>query len=200
MRRHAPPLRMKRMKHAKGFTLVEVLVALAIVTLGMAALLAALGSSADSASYQRDKTLAEWVALNRIEEERLALKRPTKGKSEGETEMAGVKWKWAEEVLETEVKGILRIDVSARPADARVGKDVWYTTVSAIVGDALAPARGDMDQYGAPPQAGPGPGGGGQQPNPNRNPSPTPTPNPNPTPTPPNPDPDPGAGGGLTPD
>ena len=51
-----------------GFTLIEVLVALAIVTIGMGALLAALGSSADSASYQRDKTFAEWVALNRIEE------------------------------------------------------------------------------------------------------------------------------------
>jgi general secretion pathway protein I len=188
------------MKHAKGFTLVEVLVALAIVTLGMAALLAALGSSADSVSYQRDKTLAEWVALNRIEEERLALKRPTKGKSEGETEMAGVKWKWAEEVLETEVKGILRIDVSARPSDARVGKDVWYTTVSAIVGDALAPARGDMDPYGAPLQPGQGGGNnngnnnglnGGAARQPGQNPNPTPTPNPDPTP---------GPSGGLTTD
>jgi general secretion pathway protein I len=193
---------MKRMKHATGFTLVEVLVALAIVTLGMAALLAALGSSADSASYQRDKTLAEWVALNRIEEERLALKRPTKGKTEGETEMAGVKWKWAEEVLETEVKGILRIDVSARPADARVGKDVWYTTVSAIVGDALAPARGDMDAYGAPLQPGPGGGNkggtsggtnGGINGGINGGGAPQP-------PATPNRDPDPGTGGGLTPD
>ena len=162
MRRQAGVVRMKRMKHAMGFTLVEVLVALAIVTLGMAALLAAVGSSADSAGYQRDKTLAEWVALNRIEETRLALQRPTKGKSEGETEMAGVKWKWAQEVLETEVKGILRIDVSSRPSDAKVGKDVWYTTVSAIVGDALAPARGDMDPYGAPAQPGPGGQNGGQ--------------------------------------
>jgi len=173
------------MTNERGFTLVEVLVALAIVTLGMAALLAALGSSADSASYQRDKTLAEWVALNRIEEERLALKRPTKGKTEGETEMAGVKWKWAEEVLETEVKGIVRIDVSARPSDAKVGKDVWYTTVDGIVGDALAPARGDMDPYGAPLQPGPGPGGGpgpGRQPGPNPNPPPLSNPNPPPAP------------------
>ena len=56
----------------RGFTLIEVLVALAIVTVGMAALLSALGSSADSATYLRDKTFAEWVALNRIEEVRLA--------------------------------------------------------------------------------------------------------------------------------
>jgi general secretion pathway protein I len=181
---------MTRMRSKNGFTLVEVLVALAIVTLGMAALLAALGSSADSVSYQRDKTLAEWVALNRIEEVRLALQRPTKGKTEGETEMAGVKWKWAQEVLETEVKGILRIDVSARPSDAPLGKDVWYTTVSAIVGDALAPARGDMDPYGAPLQPGPGQGGRPGT-NPNLPGSPRATPNPIPNPIPPNPTPSP---------
>ena len=169
----------------RGFTLVEVLVALAIVAIGMAALLAALGSSADSATYQRDKTFAEWVALNRIEEVRLALQRPSKGKSEGETEMAGVKWKWGQEVLETEVKGILRIDVSAKPADARLGKDVWYTTVSAIVGDALAAPRGDMDPYGAPLQAGPGGQGGNnnQTPNPSLRPTPPPATTPNPPPS-----------------
>ncbi len=131
-----------------GFTLVEVLVALAIVAIGMAALLAALSSSADSASYQRDKTFAEWVALNRIEEVRLASKRPSKGESKGEVEMAGQKWRWAEEVQETEVKGILRVDVSVRPSSIPGDSDQgWYTTVSGIVGDALALPRGDIDAY-----------------------------------------------------
>jgi general secretion pathway protein I len=162
---------------AAGFTLIEVLVALAVVALGMAALMTALGSSADSASYQRDKTLAEWVALNRVEEVRLAFKRPTKGKSDGEVEMAGQKWRWGQEVVEAEVKGILRIDVSVKPTNAPGPKDSgWYTTVSGIVGDALAPPRGDMDPFGIPPQP-TGPGGG----NP---PGGTPTPNPNPTPNP----------------
>jgi len=150
-----------------GFTLIEVLVALAIVTIGMGALLGTLSSSADSTSYMRDKTFAEWVALNRLEEVRLALQRPTKGKSDGEAELAGRKWKWAQEVLETEVKGILRVDVSVRPVDAPGAKDTYYTTVSGIVGDALALPRGDMDLYGAPMDAPPGGTGGaqnGQQP------------------------------------
>ena len=156
-----------------GFTLIEVLVALAIVTIGMGALLAALGSSADSTGYQRDKTFAEWVALNRIEEVRLAVQRPTVGKTDGEAEMAGEKWKWAQEVLATEVKGILRVDVSARPSSAPGGKDSgWYTTVSAIVGDAVAAPRGDMDPYGVPLQP-TGPGGPGA-PNPGTTPGTTP--------------------------
>ena len=167
---------------AAGFTLIEVLVALAIVALGMAALMAALGSSADSAAYQRDKTLAEWVAINRLEEVRLAFQRPTKGKSDGEVEMAGLKWRWAQEVVETEVKGILRIDVSVKPTNAPGPKDTgWYTTVSGIVGDALAPPRGDMDPFGIPAQPS-GPGGGNP---PGGNPQGTPNPNPTPNPQPP---------------
>ena len=168
---HRAQLPAARASRATGFTLLEVLVALVIVTVGMGALLSALSSSAESTGYLRDKTLAEWVALNHIEEVRLALQRPKKGKTDGEAEMAGRDWTWAQEVVETEVKGILRIDVSVRPKDAPGDKDTtWYTTVSAIVGDALAAPRGDMDAYAASMQTGTGgtqtPGGtlGGQQP------------------------------------
>jgi general secretion pathway protein I len=187
---------------ATGFTLIEVLVALAIVAIGMSALLAALSSSADSATYLRDKSFAEWVALNRIQEVRVALQRPKTGKTDGEAEMAGQKWRWSQEVLETEVKGILRIDVSVRPSSLPIAADSdtgWYTTVSGIVGDAVAPARGILNPFDEPPQPG-GPGGPGgpdgdpqnpgqnpQNPsNPGQNPNPPPKPpvnEPNPNPT-----------------
>ena len=179
-----------RARRSRGFTLIEVLVALAIVTVGMAALLSALSSSADSASYQRDKTFAEWVALNRLEEVRLALQRPTKGKSDGDVELAGRKWKWSQEVLETEVKGIMRVDVSVRELNVPgANENSWLTTVSGITGDALAFPRGDLDPFSAaPPSGGPGgPGGGaGEQPGGPRTgqpggalqPAPSPPPNP----------------------
>jgi general secretion pathway protein I len=151
-------------KRARGFTLIEVLVALAIVTVGMAALLSALSSSADAATFLRDKTFAEWVALNRIEEVRLGAQMPQKGKSDGDAELAGRKWKWKQEVLETEVPGILRIDVSVKPAEV-AGDSNWYTTVSGIRGNALASPSGLIDFYGRPPAGGPGgPGGPGGNP------------------------------------
>jgi general secretion pathway protein I len=146
-----------------GFTLLEVLVALAIVTVGMAALLSALSSSADSATFLRDKTFAEWVALNRIEETRLALKRPEKGKTDGTAELAGRKWKWEQEVLETEVKGILRIDVSVKPEEVK-GERNWYTTVSGISGDALAYPSGIINYFDRPAPGGGGPDGGPRDP------------------------------------
>ena len=147
-----------------GFTLIEVLVALAIVAIGMAALMSALTNSASTTVQMRDKTLAEWVALNQLEAVRLALQRPTKGDTDGDAEMAGRKWKWHQEVMETEVKGIMRVDVSVKPTEVS-GDNNWYATISAITGDALALPRGDMDFYAREPTAGPGgPGGPGGNP------------------------------------
>ena len=153
---------MKVVRPSRGFTLIEVLVALAIVAMGMAALMTALTSSASTTVYLRDKTLAEWVALNQVEAVRLSLQRPTKGESDGDAEMAGRKWKWHQEIMETEVKGIMRVDVSVKPGEIS-GDSNWYATVSGITGDALALPRGDIDFYArepAPGAGGPGPRGG----------------------------------------
>lgn len=57
----------------RGFTLVEVLVALLIVALGLAALMTTIGSAANTSGILRDKTLAEWIAMNRLVEVRLNL-------------------------------------------------------------------------------------------------------------------------------
>ncbi len=169
---------MKAIGRARGgFTLIEVLVALAIVAIGMAALMSALTSSASTTVYLRDKALAEWVALNQIEAVRLSLQRPTKGEKDGEAEMGDRKWKWHQEVVETEVKGIMRVDVSVKPAETS-GDGNWYATVSGITGDALALPRGDIDFYARQPTpagGGPGPRGNPRVPglpqNPNQNPN-----------------------------
>ena len=72
-----------------GFTLIEVLVALAIVAIGMAAVLGALTSSANTVSYLRDKTFAQWVALNQIATLRLSGQMTATGNSDGNTDFAG---------------------------------------------------------------------------------------------------------------
>ena len=79
-------------RSSRGFTLLEVLVALAIVALGMAALMAALTSAADATGHLRDKSFAEWVALNRLAEVRLALVQAEEGKVQGTTEFGGMKF------------------------------------------------------------------------------------------------------------
>jgi len=141
-----------RRRHA-GFTLIEVLVALAIVVVGMAAVLEALSSSANTVLYLRDKTLAQWVGLNQIATTRLGLQPgqvPPTGNTTGDLDYAGRSWHWRQEVTTTQIAGIVRIDVDVRPADVKAAGDDrgWFTTVSGIAGDALAPSQGVTPMWG----------------------------------------------------
>jgi general secretion pathway protein I len=132
-----------------GFTLIEVLVALAIVAIGMAAVMGALTSSANMISYLRDKTLAQWVALNQIANLRLSGQQPPSGISNGDTDFAGRSWHWRQEVVATEVPGVERIDISVRPSEVKAGEDNgWFTTVSGIWGDAVGTPNGFQPDWG----------------------------------------------------
>lgn len=149
-----------------GFTLIEVLVALAIVAIGMAAVLSSLTSSASTVVFMHDKTLANWVALNHIAEQRLLPQVPQLGKTDGDVDFAGLKWHWAQEVVALPVQGMVRIDVHVRPADVKTDDDRgWYVTLSGVMGDAVAAPRGDMPLWGGGgPESGL-PGQNGNQPN-----------------------------------
>jgi len=104
----------------RGFTLLEVLIALAIVALSVGALLGTVTSSASNVSYLKDKTLAEWVALNRLTEIRTAKLMPDTGKRTGNAEMGGMRWQYEEEVSELPIKTMFRIDVRVRPTGETV--------------------------------------------------------------------------------
>ncbi len=154
---------MKRLRavrpRGRGFTLIEVLVALAIVAIGMAAVLGALTSSASTVLYMRDKTQAQWIALNHIAEKRLQNQPgqvPQQGNSDGDIEFAGQKWHWREEIVPTAVQGMVRMDVMVRPADVKADdKHGWYVTLSGIMGDAISAPRGDLPLWGSGTTTGP---------------------------------------------
>jgi general secretion pathway protein I len=156
---------------APGFTLVEVLVALVLVALGMAALLTALNSAATSTGYLRDKAFAHWVATNRLIETRLATNPPQNGSTDGVVEFGNQKWRWLQVVAQTEVPGMRRVDVSVRPLDpaqpdAPVTADSdWTLTMSGAVGARIALSNGAEPDWEPPPVGPPG-GGGGPQPAP----------------------------------
>jgi general secretion pathway protein I len=125
---------------ARGFTLIEVLVALAIVAIGMAAVLEALTSSANTAVYLQDKTFAEWAALNRIETVRLSGAIPTTGTSDDTLDYAGRSWEWRQKVSNTRIPGMVQIQIDVRPADSKAGDDRgWYATATGFMGNAIAP-------------------------------------------------------------
>ena len=176
----------------RGFTLMEVLIALVIVTLAVSALLGTVTSSASNVGYLKDKTLAEWVALNRLTEIRIAQQMPDKGRRTGNTDMAGMRWQWEEEVTELPVKGMFRVEIRARPtgefvddqktaasketsqkesesksAGDEMDKLGWTTSVFGVVGTSQSARREAIAaEFASQGQAGgPGaPGGGKGQP------------------------------------
>jgi general secretion pathway protein I len=163
-----------RSRAARGFTLIEVLIALAIVAMAVGALLGTITSAASNITYLREKTLGEWVALNRLTEIRIAQQMPDKGKRTGNSVLGGMRWQWEQEVTELPVKGMFRVDVRVRqtgetvddtrdtqkptvqkepessPSGGEMEKLNWATTVTGVVNT----ARSDRMQPLATPLRG----------------------------------------------
>lgn len=129
-----------RRRQSRGFTLVEVMVALAIVALALPALMFALQQQVDATGYLRDKSMAHAVAANKLSEVRiLAVARGDllKGLESGITTMGKRDWYWWMESKLTEVPLFyrLQIDVALDEEDA---ESPLYTLVAFLPADLTA--------------------------------------------------------------
>ncbi|MBS0377002.1 MAG: type II secretion system minor pseudopilin GspI [Proteobacteria bacterium] len=153
------------MRHpaAAGFTLIEVLVALVIVAVGMAAVMSALSSSASTVNFLRDETFANWVALNKIATLRLSGQQPQTGTTDGDVDFGNRSWHWRQEVVTTDLPGVLRIEVKVRPKEVKAGDDAgWTTSVMGICGNSVGMPDGYNPNWGAQaPRYGTNPNGTG---------------------------------------
>ena len=98
-----------------GFTLVEVMVALAVVALAVPALLFTLFQQLEGTEYLRDRSMASWVAANRLNELKLVVAKQgavPEGQLSGETRLAQRDWYWWIEQEGTEVPGFIRVDIN----------------------------------------------------------------------------------------
>lgn len=115
----------------RGFTLVEVLVALAVVGLALPALLFQVMGTVDNGAYLRDKALAQWVAENRMAENRLLRRsgqRVLTGSASGTDTMAGREWEWRVASRSTGVDGMRRLEIDV----AKPGQDSIVSLVGFI--------------------------------------------------------------------
>jgi general secretion pathway protein I len=94
----------------RGFTLVEVLVALAIVAVALTAALRASAGATDSALEFRQRLLAGWVAENRLAEYSFG-RWPEIGEQEGAAEQAETRFRWRETVAATSSPLFRRVEV-----------------------------------------------------------------------------------------
>lgn len=137
----------------RGFSLIEVLAALVVVSLGMLGVIEAVSQTANNTAYLRDKTLAHWVAMNRLTEMRLEAQTPRIAKSSDELEMAGRRWRWTAEVTQTPLESMRRIDVKVRLADGDDGSSLasvtgFYGTAIAAPGTTVVMWQGNVDGSG----------------------------------------------------
>jgi general secretion pathway protein I len=138
----------------RGFTLIEVVVALIVVSLGMLAVIETVGSTAANSGYLRDRTVAHWVAMNKLTEVRLLPNAPAVDKSSDEVEMVGRKWRWTMEVKQTQIESIRRMDIRVRPAEAPETSSM--AMISGFYGTAVAPAGTTTILWKGSPEGSPG--------------------------------------------
>src|SRR3569833_3725050 len=106
------------MSRERGFTLIEILVALAIIATAVAAIVAGVSGYVSNAVFLCDRTLAQWVVMNKAAELQLGNDWPTPGTQHGESLMADHEWSWEVKISATDDPDVVRLDVSAY-ADTR---------------------------------------------------------------------------------
>ncbi|ABD82830.1 type II secretion system minor pseudopilin GspI [Saccharophagus degradans] len=117
----------------KGFTLIEVLVALVVIGMALPALALRFQSMLDHTGRMEQKNYAYWIAQNKLNE--IQLERNLKGaftkiKKTDEIEYGGREWVYSIETIDTEVKGIYRIEVSVGEA-----KDQWLASLAGFISE-----------------------------------------------------------------
>ena len=100
------------MKKQLGFTLIEMLLALAVFAYAATSILNLIGTSASNLSQIEEMTFASYVANNRMAELQVSKVWPPKDKDKGEVEMAGRMWFWQQKVVATEDKRLRAVTVT----------------------------------------------------------------------------------------
>ena len=94
-----------------GFTLVEVLVALAIISIALLAALRVAGGGTTSVGELRGRLLAGWVAEDLLAEQRARGDWPSPGILSGTKRQGGIEFAWREEVISTPNNAFRRVDI-----------------------------------------------------------------------------------------
>jgi general secretion pathway protein I len=99
---------------AAGFTLIEVMLAMAVFAIAGVALLGVADTSTRSLGQLEQKILANWVASNQLVETRLEQKWPPKNNKKGSVELAGHLWHWQQKVIKTTDKQMRALVMEVR--------------------------------------------------------------------------------------
>lgn len=98
-------------RKSQGFTLIEVMVALMVITISLFAIFKSTSSVTWHASYLKEKTFANWVAQNQIALYRSKKTWGSVSNTSGQVNMADLEWDWKMHISKTENPSVRKIDV-----------------------------------------------------------------------------------------
>lgn len=124
-------------RRRKGFTLLEVLVALAITSLAAVMIAGEFSQMLDNSVSMRERTYASWIAQNKITELRLANQLPEVSTSSGDVQFANETWYWRAEISESGVENLFRVNVSVYYPD----EDSKVRDVNGFIGEPVIPGQ-----------------------------------------------------------
>ena len=132
------------MKRIHGFTLLEVLVALAVLAIAMGAIIHAATQSINTTATLRDRTFAGWVARNQVSALLLESKPwPEEGSRKGSVELANRAWWWEARFHPTVDPDLRRLELTVRAGES----DVEFGKLVAFKGK---PPESSTDATGQP--------------------------------------------------
>ena len=98
-------------QYSKGFTLIEVMIALLVLGLALSALIRTVGSTSGNTAWLQDKTFAHWVAMNQLTELQIERAWPRAGTIKGTEEMSEREWDWEATISNTPDPDLRRVDI-----------------------------------------------------------------------------------------
>ncbi len=102
---------MRKISDKHGFTLIEVMVALLVIAISLFAIFNTTSSVTWHASYLKEKTIANWIAQNRVALYRSKKTWTNVSNTSGQVSMADTEWDWKMHIAKTENPNIRKIDV-----------------------------------------------------------------------------------------
>ena len=97
-----------------GFTLIEVMLAMAVFAIAGVALLGVADNNYRHISHIEEQMFANWVASNQLVEASLDKTWPPKNNRKGKVEMAGRTWYWQQKVSKTANKELRAVNMQVR--------------------------------------------------------------------------------------
>ena len=103
--------------NSKGFTLIEVVVAVAVIAIGLMGTIKTVGTVTRNTANLNERVIATWVAQNAMASYELNLEDDAEKETTGSEEVAGIEWYWTKTLVNTQDPGIQRVEIDVRRDD-----------------------------------------------------------------------------------